>query len=598
MSLKRRLINQIKESGPLTVYDYFTQAMYDPVEGYYAQKVPIGRGGDYITAPEMTQVFGEVIALWMVDLWQQAGSPVPFHLVEMGPGRGTLMADILRTFTSLKIPFSDLAVHLVEISQPLQELQKTALSPFPVSVHWHKEFGDIPDNQGFCLMLANEFWDALPIEQFISSHSPWIKKRVGIKGEELIFLPQTDHSISEMIAPETFHLAVKMSDYLGKNRGVALFLDYGYEQGQEDGESLQAVYNHRSCPVLDNPGQADLSHYVNFGDLQGFFNQARGTVYGPKAQGDFLNDIGLAERTEYLCQQAKPEQQGSLRTAAVRLTHPRYMGNLFKVMAVVSSGHLRPAGFCCPYLEASSLKNIPVRHGFFTRQGGVSKGDFASLNVVYKKKDDSANVVENRRRIANSLGFSPHNLVTINQVHSTKVLMVDKPFWNEVPDGDALVTTTPGLLIGVYTADCVPVLLSTHDGRIVAAIHAGWRGAVNGILEATLKVMKHKGADDIIAALGPCIWQESYEISQEFYNNETIDRRFFNPGSRPNHWQFDLPGYVMSRLADSGIKIIQASPADTFTDATRFFSCRRKTLLNEADFGCSLSAIGIPDFHE
>lgn len=246
------------------------------------------------------------------------------------------------------------------------------------------------------------------------------------------------------------------------------------------------------------------------------------------------------------------------------------------------------------YLKASLLSDIQrIRHGFFTRQGGISEGDFASLNADPEKEGHRDHVQENRRRIATSLGFDVKKLVTVRQTHSSNVLVVDRPFEGPPPEADALVTTTPGLLIGVLTADCVPVLLSTPTGDMVAAVHAGWRGAASGIVETTIGKMKDIGAGEIFAALGPCIWQNSYEVSQEFYDNLATVPFLFKPANRPHHWQFDLPGFVTHRLAEAGIQSIAPSPANTYADANRFFSFRRKTILGEANFGNSLSGIGI-----
>jgi YfiH family protein len=246
------------------------------------------------------------------------------------------------------------------------------------------------------------------------------------------------------------------------------------------------------------------------------------------------------------------------------------------------------------YLQSPLLSNIQaIRHGFFTRQGGVSEGDFASLNAAFEKESRVERVQENRRRIGESLGFEVKNLVTARQNHTSKVLVVDRPFEGFPPEADALVTMTPGLFVGVLTADCVPVLLSTITGHIVAAVHAGWRGASAGVLEAAIQQMKNLGAGDITAALGPCIWQNSYEVSQEFYDNLATVPFLFKPGNRSGHWQFDLPGYVLYRLSKAGVEHISPSPADTYVDADRFFSFRRKTILGEAHFGNCLSGIGI-----
>jgi len=247
-----------------------------------------------------------------------------------------------------------------------------------------------------------------------------------------------------------------------------------------------------------------------------------------------------------------------------------------------------------PYLQASLLSDIKgMRHGFFTRQGGVSQGDFATLNVGREIGDLDDCVQENRRRISQTLTFDENKLVIIRQRHTPDVIVVEQPFEGIPPEADALITTTPNLFIGVLTADCVPVLLATSTGDMVAAVHAGWRGAVGGVLENTIEKMAALGAREIQAALGPCIWQDTYEVSQEFYDNLKDAPSFFKPGNRPHHWQFDLPGYVTHRLQQAGIRSIAPSLADTYTDPARFFSCRRKTILGEAAFGNGFSGIGI-----
>jgi polyphenol oxidase len=246
-----------------------------------------------------------------------------------------------------------------------------------------------------------------------------------------------------------------------------------------------------------------------------------------------------------------------------------------------------------PYLQSMNLSNIPgVQHGFFTRKGGVSQGVFSELNIR-EKGDRPEYIQENRRRIAAALGFEVSNMVTSRQIHSPSIMVVDRPFNGRLPEVDGLITTTPGLLIGIMTADCVPILFAASSGNIVAAVHAGWRGAISGIIEKTIQKMKDLGAHDIIAALGPCIWQENYEVSQEFYDNLAHEPTFFKSGARPNHWQFDLPAYVMNKLKGAGVQNISPSLADTYADSERFFSCRRATHLGEPTFGDSFSGIGI-----
>lgn len=248
-----------------------------------------------------------------------------------------------------------------------------------------------------------------------------------------------------------------------------------------------------------------------------------------------------------------------------------------------------------PTLQSKDLSAIPtISHAFATRQGGVSQGDFDSLNTVFGKGDPDENVVENCRRICESIGTSSQSLIRVNQTHSTIALTIDQPFdSSSVPEADALITNTPGLTLGISTADCVPILLADPQNHVIAAVHSGWRGALGGIIENTLSSMKQLGAkpDTIVAALGPCIWQESFEVGQEVYDQLPGQEYFFIPSNKPNHWLFDLPGYVVNRLKEGGVKTISDSPANTYTDPKRFFSFRRKTHLGEANFGCSLSVI-------
>lgn len=253
-----------------------------------------------------------------------------------------------------------------------------------------------------------------------------------------------------------------------------------------------------------------------------------------------------------------------------------------------------------PVLQSKVLGKLStINHAFTTRQGGVSQGYFDSLNAIYDKGDSDENVTENRRRICESLGTTSHSLITAHQTHSTKALIVNHS--KAEAEADALVTNTPGLTIGIKTADCVPILFADSQNKVIAAVHAGWKGAVSGILENTLTSMTQLGAktDSIVAAIGPCIWQKSYEVGQELYEQVIgqgdSHKKFFIPSPKPQHWQFDLPGYVAGRLKSAGIAVIEDSPADTYADPERFFSFRRKTHLGESNFGCSLSVITLRD---
>lgn len=234
-------------------------------------------------------------------------------------------------------------------------------------------------------------------------------------------------------------------------------------------------------------------------------------------------------------------------------------------------------------LQASNLSSLPqVRHAFFTSQGGVSEGIYESLNAGLSSKDSPANVRENRRRMAEHLGVTPENLLSGYQLHTPDVKTVVAPWLpEERPHVDAMVTKERGIALGILTADCVPVLFADPEHNVIGAAHAGWRGAIGGVLENTLIAMEKIGASrsKIYAALGPCIWQDSYDVGPEFpapfLQEDFKHQRFFRPGADDDHFQFDLPGYVVEKLTALGLASVALSPANTFADEKRFFSYRR-----------------------
>lgn len=250
-------------------------------------------------------------------------------------------------------------------------------------------------------------------------------------------------------------------------------------------------------------------------------------------------------------------------------------------------------------LQADSLSILPgIRHGFFTRRGGVSRGLYASLNCGAGSSDDAVSVIENRSRVAQHLGGFNDDVQTVYQVHSATALVVDRLVAREtLPKGDALVTRTRGLVIGVLTADCAPVLLADAEAGVVGAAHAGWRGALGGILEATVVAMESLGADRtrIFAALGPAIGPRSYEVGPEFvatFEEAGADNaRFFTipKGRKTPH--FDLPGYVMARLGELGLRHVERQSPCTYENESMFFSFRRATHRKEPDYGRQISAI-------
>jgi YfiH family protein len=252
-------------------------------------------------------------------------------------------------------------------------------------------------------------------------------------------------------------------------------------------------------------------------------------------------------------------------------------------------------------LQAPSLAALPrIRHGFFTREGGVSQGLYASLNAGLGSRDAPENVRENRARMAAALGVARENLVTAYQVHSPDVVVAEIPWTRaDAPRADAVVTRVPGLAVGVTTADCGPLLFADAEAGVVGAAHAGWRGALTGVVEATLAAMERLGAvrSRITAALGPMIRQPSYEIGPEliarFSEAAADDAQFFQPSPHQGHALFDLAGLIVARLRRGGIERLEDIGSCTYADPSRFYSYRRATHRREPDYGRHISAIAI-----
>jgi YfiH family protein len=251
-------------------------------------------------------------------------------------------------------------------------------------------------------------------------------------------------------------------------------------------------------------------------------------------------------------------------------------------------------------LTAKNLSALPgIRHAFFTREGGVSEGLYASLNAGYGSHDDLANIDENRARMAKALGVTPERLINAYQVHSPDVVVAMTPWTADArPSADGIVTREPGIAIGVATADCGPVLFADPQARVIGAAHAGWRGAVSGVLESTIAAMEKLGASRtrIVTALGPMISQQNYEVGSDliaqFTHADPGNARFFAPG-KPGHAQFDLPGFIASRLTAAGITRIEDLAVCTYADPQRFYSFRRTTHRGEPDYGRHINAIAL-----
>ena len=341
--LGREIRDIIAAEGPITLERYMALALAHPRYGYYMTRDPLGAAGDFTTSPEISQMFGELIGLWAAETWSIMGRPAPVLLVELGPGRGTLMADALRA-TRVVPGFRDAAsVHLVETSPVLRDTQSRALVGAGVEVSWHANLADVP--AGPAVVIANELFDALPIRQVVRTETGWHERMVGLGPEDqLIFglapepdrhvgLPGTPGDVLE-VNEAGIALARDLSARLVGQGGAALVIDYGRARSAR-GDTLQAVRAHGYADPLAAPGEADLTTHVDFAALARAAARAGATLHGPARQGDFLRALGIEARAERLKRNASPDQARAIDAALSRLTGsgPADMGELFKVLA-------------------------------------------------------------------------------------------------------------------------------------------------------------------------------------------------------------------------------------------------------------------------
>ena len=335
--------SQIRASGPISVADYMALCLGHPQHGYYATCDPLGVDGDFITAPEISQMFGEMIGLWLSIAWQQAGHPAPVRLVELGPGRGTLMADALRAARGTPGFAEAVDLWLVETSLVLRAEQAKRLP----RAQWADRLEDVP--KGPALILANEFLDALPMRQYLRTREGWREKRVGIDGAELVWglsAPQPGPDGAEGDWREdsaaVHGVACQIVDRLDRQGGAALIVDYGYDAASRpSGPTLQAVRGHARADPLEVPGAADLTWLIDFDHLAECLAPLA-TASAP--QGVFLTRLGIGQRAQSLAQ-AQPAQADAIADALERLTAPGQMGTLFKALAAWPAGQPAPPGF-------------------------------------------------------------------------------------------------------------------------------------------------------------------------------------------------------------------------------------------------------------
>lgn len=353
-----RLKDRISTHGPISVAEFMKTALGDQESGYYTTRDPFGVAGDFTTSPEISQIFGELIGLWCADTWHAMGSPKAFALIELGPGRGTLMSDALRALRHVPDCRAAASLHMVETSPVLREIQQETLRGENIS--WHREMPDL--GQTPVIFLANEFLDALPVQQYVKHNGSWSERVVAYDAAHDRFCfgldrsrrlppgPFTRHLVSAEdgsvfeFSPEVRSAVADMADRILGNGGAGLIIDYGYTR-HATGQTLQAVRKHRPVDPLDTPGDCDLTAHVNFQLVAETAEAAGAKAWGPVDQGVFLQKIGIIERANTLLKRANVVQAHDIRMAVNRLIAPAEMGALFKVMALSDPRITQLAGF-------------------------------------------------------------------------------------------------------------------------------------------------------------------------------------------------------------------------------------------------------------
>jgi SAM-dependent MidA family methyltransferase len=346
MSLKDRLIAQIAANGPMTVAQYMHACLHDPTDGYYATRPALGEAGDFITAPLVSQMFGELIGLWAVETWRAMGAPAKFRLVEAGPGDGTLMADVLRA-ASLMPPFIAAAeLWLIEVSDPLTTRQMAMLAKAPLTPTWVPNLAAVPDDLPI-LLVSNELLDCLPARQFVqTAGGGWVEKLVGLDDAgNLAFrlsgsAPDGAMILEVAAAQEAF--GAQLGAKLATAGGAALLIDYGRSE-EGFGDTFQALNKHTKVDPLEEPGAADLTVHADFPSVLRAA-EAAGCETAIAPQGLFLRRLGIDHRAAALAR-SKPDRGPALERQLNRLTAPDQMGDLFKAAVIYKAGQPQPPGF-------------------------------------------------------------------------------------------------------------------------------------------------------------------------------------------------------------------------------------------------------------
>ena len=357
--LERDIRARIAAHGPMPVADYMALCLADARHGYYVTRDPLGARGDFITAPEVSQMFGELIGLWMAAVWQQMGAPARARLIELGPGRGTLMSDALRAAKVMPGFLAAASVHFVEISPALKAKQRETLRGTAPPLSWHASLDEVPD--GPIIVVANEFFDALPVHQAVKTARGWCERRVGVAGDKLIFTDadtpiagleaRLPASAREAAAGAIFEwrdddTALTLGRRIFRDGGAALVIDYGHAASAV-GETLQAIGRHAFADPLATPGELDLTAHVDFEALARAVTATGAVAFGPLTQEELLGRLGIAARAAKLKAKAPPDTAAQIDAALARLTGSGRgeMGTLFKAIAVAQPALGAPPAF-------------------------------------------------------------------------------------------------------------------------------------------------------------------------------------------------------------------------------------------------------------
>ena len=352
--LEAHLVRLIRDTGPIPLSHYMALCLGHPEHGYYMTRDPLGAHGDFVTAPEVSQMFGELVGLWLADRWLNEGSPSPFLIAELGPGRGTLMADALRALRAVPGLLDAASIHFIETSPVLKEAQRMRVP----DAQWHDSLGQLPEGPLF--LIANEFFDALPITQYQRTGLGWCERHVDYRDGEFVpvlapvaaanteALPHAMRSAPEgsiaELCPAGTAIAAEMAARIAAHGGSALVIDYGHARSAV-GDTLQAVRHHKFVSPFEAPGEADLTAHVDFEALAAAVRSGGAAAHGPVEQGDFLRALGIESRATRLSEKATHAQKEAIARAQARLTAPGEMGSLFKVLGITPPGSGLPAGF-------------------------------------------------------------------------------------------------------------------------------------------------------------------------------------------------------------------------------------------------------------